>query len=56
MRTPFNGPAVEVADLVKSYGDIDAVRDVSFTVAQGEVFGFLGPARARAPRSTCSVR
>jgi len=43
MRTPFNGPAVEVADLVKSYGDIDAVRDVSFTVAQGEVFGFLGP-------------
>jgi len=36
-------PAIEVEDLVKSYGDIDAVRGVSFTVAQGEVFGFLGP-------------
>ena len=36
-------PAIEVADLVKSYGDVEAVRGVSFTVARGEVFGFLGP-------------
>jgi ABC-2 type transport system ATP-binding protein len=36
-------PAVEVDDLVKSYGEIEAVRGVSFTVARGEVFGFLGP-------------
>jgi len=36
-------PAVEVEDLVKSYGEVDAVRSVSFTVAPGEVFGFLGP-------------
>jgi ABC-2 type transport system ATP-binding protein len=35
--------AVEVDDLVKSYGELDAVRGVSFTVAPGEVFGFLGP-------------
>ncbi len=36
-------PAIEVTDLVKSYGDVEAVRGVSFTVPAGEVFGFLGP-------------
>jgi ABC-2 type transport system ATP-binding protein len=36
-------PAIEVTDLVKSYGDVEAVRGVSFTVPSGEVFGFLGP-------------
>jgi ABC-2 type transport system ATP-binding protein len=36
-------PAIEVDHLVKSYGDIEAVRGVSFTVPSGEVFGFLGP-------------
>src|ERR687890_2464168 len=36
-------PAIEVDHLVKSYGDVDAVRGVSFTVPPGEVFGFLGP-------------
>jgi ABC-2 type transport system ATP-binding protein len=36
-------PAIDVRDLRKSYGEIDAVRGVSFTVAPGEVFGFLGP-------------
>ncbi len=36
-------PAVAVEHLAKSYGDVDAVRDVSFTVPPGEVFGFLGP-------------
>jgi ABC-2 type transport system ATP-binding protein len=35
--------AIEVEDLVKTYGDIEAVRGASFTVAAGEVFGFLGP-------------
>ena len=35
---------IEVKDLVKLYGpDIRAVDNISFTVAQGEVFGFLGP-------------
>ena len=28
---------------MKSYGDVEAVRGVSFTVPPGEVFGFLGP-------------
>lgn len=29
--------------LCKSYGDVEAVRDVSFTVAGGEIFGLVGP-------------
>src|SRR3954452_22538656 len=36
-------PAIEVNDLRKSYGDVEAVRGVSFEVAASEVFGFLGP-------------
>ncbi len=36
-------PAIEVEALVKTYGQVEAVRDVSFTVGRGEVFGFLGP-------------
>jgi len=36
-------PAVAVRDLVKSFGEVRAVRGVSFEVAIGEVFGFLGP-------------
>jgi ABC-2 type transport system ATP-binding protein len=36
-------PAIEVSDLQKSYGVVEAVRGVSFEVAAGEVFGFLGP-------------
>jgi ABC-2 type transport system ATP-binding protein len=35
--------AIEVSDLRKSFGEIEAVRGVSFEVAAGEVFGFLGP-------------
>jgi ABC-2 type transport system ATP-binding protein len=35
--------AIEVRDLRKSFGDVEAVRGVSFEVAAGEVFGFLGP-------------
>jgi ABC-2 type transport system ATP-binding protein len=36
-------PAIEVSDLQKSFGEVEAVRGVSFEVAAGEVFGFLGP-------------
>jgi ABC-2 type transport system ATP-binding protein len=35
--------AIEVSDLSKSYGEVQAVRGVSFEVAQGEVFCLLGP-------------
>jgi len=34
---------IVAADLVKRFGDFVAVDHVSFTVAEGEVFGFLGP-------------
>jgi ABC-2 type transport system ATP-binding protein len=40
---PVTGPAITVTDLVKTYGEVRAVRSVSFEVAAGEVFGFLGP-------------
>ena len=35
--------AVEVIDLRKSYGSVQAVRGISFAVAEGEVFALLGP-------------
>jgi ABC-2 type transport system ATP-binding protein len=35
--------AVEVHDLVKTFGQFTAVDRVSFTVGKGEIFGFLGP-------------
>jgi ABC-2 type transport system ATP-binding protein len=34
---------VSVRDLQKHYGDIHAVRGISFEVLQGEIFGLLGP-------------
>jgi ABC-2 type transport system ATP-binding protein len=36
-------PAIEVGGLDFSYGDRRALRDVEFTIARGEIFGFLGP-------------
>jgi ABC-2 type transport system ATP-binding protein len=36
-------PAVEIAHLRKTYGTVVAVDDVSFSVAEGEIFGVLGP-------------
>jgi ABC-2 type transport system ATP-binding protein len=36
-------PAIDVSELRKSFGDVEAVRGVSFEVAGGEIFGFLGP-------------
>lgn len=34
---------INVTNLKKSYGDFTAVNDISFSIEQGEVFGFLGP-------------
>ena len=34
---------IEISNLVKRYGDKNAVKGISFTVNDGEVLGFLGP-------------
>ena len=34
---------IEVNGLTKRYGQLEAVRDITFSVARGEVVGFLGP-------------
>src|SRR5256884_5579413 len=34
---------IEVQGLTKSYGSVAAVRDLSFSVAPGEVLGLVGP-------------
>ncbi len=34
---------IEIKNLSKSFGSFEAVKDVSFTVNKGDVFGFLGP-------------
>jgi ABC-2 type transport system ATP-binding protein len=34
---------IQVENLIKRYGDLEAVRGVSFSVNEGEVFGLLGP-------------
>ena len=37
------GPAIEVSDLHKRYGEYEAVRGIDVEVRRGEVFGLLGP-------------
>jgi ABC-2 type transport system ATP-binding protein len=34
---------IEVQNLVKKYGDFTAVKGISFSVNEGEIFGLLGP-------------
>ena len=34
---------IQVENLTKRYGDVEAVRGISFAVEEGEVFGLLGP-------------
>lgn len=36
-------PAIQTKSLRKSFGDLTAVDDISFSVNPGEIFGFLGP-------------
>jgi ABC-2 type transport system ATP-binding protein len=40
---PVTKAAIEVKELTRKFGKFTAVNAVSFTVNQGEVFGFLGP-------------
>ena len=34
---------ISVENLTKNYGELEAVRGISFTVNDGEILGFLGP-------------
>src|SRR6201986_2137991 len=36
-------PVIIFEDFCKSYGAFDPVRNLTFSVGRGEVFGFLGP-------------
>src|SRR5436190_23177893 len=36
------GPVIEIKNLVKQYGNIEALKGVSLTVQRGEIFGLLG--------------
>jgi ABC-2 type transport system ATP-binding protein len=39
----FSVAAIQVENLWKKYGDIEAVRGISFEVRKGEIFGLIGP-------------
>ncbi|ANY06101.1 ATP-binding cassette domain-containing protein [Pseudonocardia sp. HH130630-07] len=39
----MNTPAIEVDDLVRTFGDVRAVDGISFTARPGQVLGLLGP-------------
>jgi ABC-2 type transport system ATP-binding protein len=43
MPSPNADVILSLSGLRKSFGDVDAVRDLSLDVLRGEVFGFLGP-------------
>ena len=43
MKTILMPPSVEISNLIKKYGTLAALNDVSFTIAEGETFGLLGP-------------
>lgn len=39
----MNAPVIEVNGLGKTYGTVSAIRNLSFSVFAGEIFGLLGP-------------
>ncbi len=39
----MSNPIISVQNLVKKYGDFEAVKGISFNVFKGEIFGLLGP-------------
>ena len=44
MMAPMSAsPAIEVHDLRKNYGEMEAVAGIDFHVERGEIYGLLGP-------------
>lgn len=37
-----NGPIIEIKDLEKRFGDVTVLKDISFSINKGEVFGIVG--------------
>jgi len=35
--------SIDVRNVTKSYGKVEALKDISFSVRKGELFGFIGP-------------
>jgi len=42
-RVSLDMPAIDVTDLRKRYGQVEALAGLTMSVGRGEVFGFLGP-------------
>lgn len=42
-RAVWNGPAIVVEGLQKSFGDVHALRNIDLEVERGQVLGMLGP-------------
>ena len=42
LQAQDGGPAIVARNLTRRFGDFTAVRDVSFEIQRGEIFGFLG--------------
>src|SRR3972149_5116590 len=40
---PVASTAIEVSNLRKKFGDLEALRGISFAVKAGEIYGLLGP-------------
>ncbi len=39
----MNEPSIDIRNLSKTYGDVSALRDITFSVNRGELFGLIGP-------------